>query len=71
MVYSDFFYAFSVSKHAIQDAGGELDSHEEVRLSFASPGETKSREVNLFSELKLDNLLLLLFSTAVLRTLSL
>ena len=47
MVYSDFFNAFSVSKHAIQDAGGELDSHEEVRLSFAGPGKIKRREVAL------------------------
>ena len=30
-----------------QEEGGELDSHEEVRLSFASPGEIKRREVVL------------------------
>ena len=30
-----------------QEEGGELDSHEEVRLSLASPGEIKSREVVL------------------------
>ena len=30
-----------------QEEGGELDSHEEVRLSFADPGEIKSREVVL------------------------
>ena len=28
-----------------QVEGGELDSHEEVQLSFASPGEVKGREV--------------------------
>ena len=28
-----------------QEEGGELDSHEEVRLSFAGPGEIKRREV--------------------------
>ena len=27
-----------------QKEGGELDSHEEVRLSFAGPGEIKRRE---------------------------
>ena len=27
-----------------QEEGGELDSHEEVRLSFAGPGEIKRRE---------------------------
>ena len=30
-----------------QEEGGELDSHEEVRLSFTDPGEMKSREVVL------------------------
>ena len=30
-----------------QEEGGELDSHEEVRLSFAGPGEIKRREVVL------------------------
>ena len=30
-----------------QEEGGELDSHEEVRLSFAGPGELKRREVVL------------------------
>ena len=30
-----------------QEEGGELDSHEEVRLSFAGPGEIKKREVVL------------------------
>ena len=30
-----------------QEEGGELDSHEEVRLSFAGPGEMKRREVVL------------------------
>ena len=57
-----------VESHArrAQEEGGELDSHEEVRLSFAgpdeikrremvlgpqeSPGESKSREVELGSE---------------------
>ena len=33
-----------------QEEGSELDSHEEVRLSFAGPGEIKSREVELGSE---------------------
>ena len=30
-----------------QEEGRELDSHEEVRLSFAGPGEIKRREVVL------------------------
>ena len=30
-----------------QEEGGELDSNEEVRLSFAGPGEFKRREVVL------------------------
>ena len=30
-----------------QEVGGELDSHEEVRLSFAGPGEIKRREAVL------------------------
>ena len=30
-----------------QEEGGELDSNEEVRLSFAGPGEFKGREVVL------------------------
>ena len=30
-----------------QEEGGELDSHEEVRLSFAGPGEIMRREVVL------------------------
>ena len=30
-----------------QEEGGELDSHEDVRLSFAGPGEVKMREVVL------------------------
>ena len=30
-----------------QEQGGELDSHEEVRLSYAGPGEIKRREVVL------------------------
>jgi len=30
-----------------QEEGGELDSHKEVRLSFAGPGEIKRREVVL------------------------
>ena len=30
-----------------REEGGELDSYEEVRLSFASPGEIKRREVVL------------------------
>ena len=30
-----------------QEEGGELDSHDEVRLSFAGPGEIKWREVVL------------------------
>ena len=30
-----------------QEEGGELDSHEEVRLPFAGPGEIKKREVVL------------------------
>ena len=29
-----------------QEEGGELDSYEEVGLSFASPGEIKRREVS-------------------------
>ena len=29
-----------------QEEGSELDSHEEVRLSFAGPGEIKSRGVS-------------------------
>ena len=33
-----------------QEEGGELDSHEEVRLPFAGAGEIKSREVELGSE---------------------
>ena len=33
-----------------QEEGGELDSHEEIRLSFAGPGEIKRREVELGSE---------------------
>ena len=28
-----------------EEEGGEMDSHEEVRLSFAGPGEIKRREV--------------------------
>ena len=32
-----------------QEEGGELDCHEEVRLSFAGPGEIKRREVVLES----------------------
>ena len=30
-----------------QEEGGDLDSHEEVRLSFAGPGEIKRMEVVL------------------------
>ena len=30
-----------------QEEGGELDSHEEVILLFAGPGEIKRREVEL------------------------
>ena len=30
-----------------QEEGGELDSHEKVRLSFVGPGEIKRREVVL------------------------
>ena len=30
-----------------QEEGGELDSHEEVRLSFAGPDEIKKMEVVL------------------------
>ena len=30
-----------------QEKGGELDSHEEARLSFAGPGEIRKREVVL------------------------
>ena len=30
-----------------QEEGGKVDSHEEVRLSFAGPGEIKRREVVL------------------------
>ena len=33
-----------------QEEGGELDSHEEVRLPFAGPGEIKRREVVLDPE---------------------
>ena len=37
-----------------QEEGGELDSHEEVRLSFAGPGEIKRREVSWTLTKKLD-----------------
>ena len=37
-----------------QEKGGELDSHEEVRLSFGGPGEIKRREVSWTLTKKLD-----------------
>ena len=37
-----------------QEEGGELDSHEEVRLSFAGPGEIKRRDVVLDPQLSPD-----------------
>ena len=39
-----------------QEEGGELDSHEEVRLPFAGPGEIK-REVSWTLTKRLDFLL--------------
>ena len=36
-----------MSKSRRDQEGGELDSHEEVRFSFAGPGEIKRREVVL------------------------
>ena len=69
-----------------QEQGGELDSQKETRLSFASPGEIKSREVVLDpqespGEIKNKGwswaqkvgltFCFSCFSTAVLRTLSL
>ena len=57
------------SPDEMQEEGGELDSHEEVRLSFAGPGEIKKREVVLGS--KRWTFFFSCYSTAVLRTLSL
>ena len=37
-----------------QEEGGEQDCHEEVRLSFAGPGEIKRREVSRTVTKKLD-----------------
>ena len=37
-----------------QEEVGELDSHEDVRLSFAGPGEIKRREVSWTLAKKLD-----------------
>ena len=37
----------SPGREIIEEEGGELDSHEEVRLSFAGPGEIKRREVRV------------------------
>ena len=36
----------SPGREIIEEEGGELDSHEEVRLSFSGPGEIKRREVS-------------------------
>ena len=38
---------FHAESRRDQEEGRELDSHEEVRLSFAGPGEIKRREVAL------------------------
>ena len=38
---------FHLRSRRDQEDGGELDSHGEVRLSFAGPGEIKRREVVL------------------------
>ena len=47
----------SPGREIIEEEGGELDSHEEVRLSFAGPGEIKRREVSWTLTKKLDCLL--------------
>ena len=39
-----------------QEEGGELDSHEEVRLSFVGPGEFERKEVSWTLTKKLDYL---------------
>ena len=48
------YYCLPPESRWDQEEGGELDSHEEVRLSFVGPGEIKRREVSWTLTKKLD-----------------